>query len=295
MNYINRLFKSSLLLKILKDAKVGNDSTTVAPILLTDGFYVENYIHKMNEEIKSTVLSLFNEAVKENYNHIEKIGNKLTITKINHYESKTVGLYSTDFISKPTIQPIYDLKNVNGIFLMGTSGTGKTTFARHLIENSNNDQVVIFTPKEEDYQDKNWPLMGFEDEHILKLTEIIEKFNKDKEFRKELELFVIIDEFLLLTQIKEAQKLIEAINKCLAFNRSSKLKFLFISQTLNKSQLGKFNIGLTNTKLINAPDLKNYEDTLGNIEPRFLEQLPIGKFLELSHDKRPRVLFYEEK
>lgn len=307
MNYLKRLFSKKYLRKILIDLNLSNDQsssvekTKVSALLLKDGFKICNIKERFTiEELQNRVVKIFNESTHSQYNMITKNGNSIEIYYRDFYKTnkKLSGFHTTDLATYTNIISNFDMKEVNGILMCGVSGSGKTTLVKELIKSSPYTKVAIYTPKEEDYstvsRERGCELKNFEPENIEDLKNEISMFNNDKNHRAEVDKLVVIDEFLLLTNLntKDSKVLIEEISKCLAFNRSSRLRFIFITQTLNKAVLNGFNTNICNTLLVNLPELTNYN--LGEIPERLKTRLPIGKFLKICHDKSPEILFYEE-
>lgn len=301
MNYFKRLFSKKYLRKILNDLSLSAEETKVSALLFKDGFRIHKIKEKSTiEELQNRVVKIFNESTHSQYNMISKSGDNIEIYYRDFYKTskKAKGFYTTDLNTYTKPLSTFEMKEVNGLLVCGVSGSGKTTIVKQLIQTSGYSKVTIYTPKEEDYLElssqKSYELENFEPENIEELKNEISMFNNDKSHRAKVNQLIVIDEFLLLTNLnsKDSKLLIDEISKCLAFNRSSRLRFIFITQSLNKAILNGFNTNICNTLLVNLPELTNYN--LGEIPERLKTRLPIGKFLKICHDKSPEIIFYEE-
>lgn len=293
MNILQRLLNKGLLKKTVQDCNLADEKTSVSALFFSDGFKVKNIKHSaLIAKIKENLLEIFNESTNSNYNYIEKKRHDLYIRKIDFYTSKEKGYFSTDLETYTKKTKGIDFSQVNCLFISATSGAGKTTMAKQIIHDCNYEEVSIYSPKsEQDYPEfKN--KYDFDETEIIKLTEKIKKFNEDREYRKEINELICIDEFLLLTNVKFAKNLIEEINKSIMFNRATNLRFIFIAQSINKQQLGTFNINIVNTFLLNLTDLQNYQSSIGSVQSKFMKKLPIGKFLKKSLDEKEEVVWF---
>lgn len=290
MNWLKRMWNKDLLKKTIEDCNLAGEKTSVSPYWFKDGYKVKNIKHSvLIEKIKDNVLMIFNESTGADYNHIEKKRHDLYITRVNYY-TEAPGTHVSNLETYTKKIKGIDLQEVNCLFVSGTSGCGKTTLVKSILK-SCSMPIEIYSPKaEEDYpefQNKK----EFDEIEILSLTEKIKRFNDDKEYRKQLAELIVIDEFLLLSNINFAKGLINELNRCLAFNRSSQLKFIFISQSINKQQLNSFNVSIVNTFLLNLKDIQNYQSSIGEVLPKYRHSLPRGKFLKKSLDDGEEILW----
>jgi hypothetical protein len=282
------------LKKIAHDNGMADDNTSVRPLLFCDGFKICNIKHNnLIEDIKTKMLMIFNEATSESYNHIKKKRYSITISKINYYTDK-VGIHTTDLEKYTKEKKDFSLLNINMLLISGTSGTGKTSIAKQVLKHQNlTKNITIYTPKPEDYKGYE-NVKSFEEQDITELINKLKLFNENKASREAAEEIILLDEFYLLVNLKISKQLIEEINKCLAFNRASRLKIFAITQSINKSMLNGFNIALANTMLLNLPDIQNYTSSIGDIPAKFRQKLPTGKFLKFSIDEPMEVLMIND-
>lgn len=292
MNIFKRIYNTFLLKKIFKDNGLADEKTSVSPFILSDGYKVKNIKqNSLVEEIKEKTLLIFNEATKENYNHIEKKRHHIYISKVDYYNEKS-GIWATD-LQTYTKKIKIDFTEINMCFIAGTPGVGKTTIAKKIEKEIHAKKITVYTPKAKDY--KNYEnVKSFEEQDIIELTQRLKIFNEDKEHREEVDELLIIDEFYLLCNLNTSKNLILELNKTLAFNRNTKFKIIAISQTINRSMLNNFNVALANMRLINVEDIENYESSIGKIQKKYKTKLPKFKFLKMTLDDPNEVMFIND-
>jgi replicative DNA helicase len=287
-----RIYNTFLLKKIATDNGLTDEKTSVFPMFFKDGFKIRNIKHNSHtEDMKQKMLSIFNESINEEYNHIEKKRHNILITKRNYYTEKS-GIWATD-LETYTRKTKINFNQVNMCLIAATSGKGKTTIAKKLIKQCTQKEITIYTPKPEDYRDYQ-NIKTFEESEIIELTQKLKRFNEDREYRQEINELIIIDEFYLLCNLNTSKNLITELNKTLAFNRATNLKIIAISQTINRSMLNNFNIALANTMLINVADIENYESSIGKIPKKYKQQIPSFKFLKISLDEPQEIIFIND-
>ena len=188
---------------------------------------------------------------------------------------KNEGVYSQN-VQNGNIKPfrLEDLKNWNGLMLYGKSGVGKSMIVSALINGKN---TKIFSPKgNKDFSRGQ----RFSIQMLKDIRELVENYEN-----LEVETWIVIDEIITFMALakKHDKELLELISINLTLNRDSKLKYILITQKMNKDPL--LDLGLINYKLINHNEISNFTKTLGisNIKTK-IQTLKVGQFLLFSED-----------
>jgi len=171
-----------------------------------------------------------------------------------------------------------------------SSGRGKTVLFKRLLDDLKEKERMIFTTKPEDFGGE---ALEYTEENIATLKTYLTIWLGDRETKLKSNMLIILDEAFVLFSDKKNDELAEMINKVLAFNRAYNLRFFFGLQIQTKSNLGKFNPSLIDTKMVSIPDVKNYLSSLGEIPKRLLSyHLKRGEFYFFYDNGSAQVLKY---
>lgn len=295
---LKRIFRGKKSLKNILEAHcLTTDKTKFSVSLFRDELRADNIsLKKTRAELMETVLPIINDNLDENYNDIILRNDDIKIKRTDYTTIKNQELTIADFRKPPVI---FDLKKtkkeLNGLMLVGTTGSGKTELAKKIVSEFKEMPLMIFTTKPEDF---GINARIYDDDGISHLKEYFSNWLTDIETRKTDETMIVLDEaFILFSQkTKEIKELSEMVNKYLAFNRAYKSRIIFIAQTPNKEAFGELNTSLISTKLINVSDISNYKSTLGGIPKELVPQvLKTGQFLLFHRGEVPKILSYRRR
>lgn len=253
----------------------------IREILKDNNLYKETT--RINYSKKRIVITNYKKIETENLEKITKIladetgdsyllkrsSNRITLEKFKQIPKK-MGIYSqnTETGILDTFA-ISKLKNWNGIFVAGESGTGKSELVKALTRGK---ETIIFSPKGNKDFETGKP---FNSEMIEEIQTVIKQYKT-----LEKETIIIIDEIItFIALVKKINKeLLEQMSVNFTLNRDSNLKWILITQKLNKESL--LDIGLLNYKIINHREIANFKQTLGITYIRTnIQRLQVGQFL----------------
>lgn len=294
MNLIQRYLFRKVLRNIFESNNLIKENTKFCPLWFSDGFLVKGLKLKMSKDgLEEKVLPIINDQARANYNCFKIKGENIIIKNEDYFSHSSANLTKTDMNSSAIPWDFMnELISSNACLVIGTSGSGKTTLLKELLQRfESSHQTFLYSLKPEDFPDGS--CAGFEPENLEKLENLLSSLKEDRQqtFIKRL---LVIDEFFFLGKTKIGEEIHKHIADILPFIRASNFKMILLSQSLNKSKSKHFDIDLCNLKLINLPEIRNYQESLGHIPSKFLAlKLRRGQFIKLSLIEPARIITHQ--
>ncbi len=276
LNHIRTYKLRNTVRKTLKDNNILNEDTSIYS-MTNSSVFVLNAKHSKKERYQEA-LQIITEIMKEKY-YLKRIFNIAIIKKFPGLKKNQKGIFlqSTE---NGKIEKYKLPKNSNGLAILAKSGSGKSILANSLILQLNITDYLFVSPKgNEDNELGKYP-----NEAESEILEIIEKANRG-EYKNKNTKYIFLDETITLSEIF-SKETIRKIATSFSICRSQNLKWILMSQKINKNS--GIDFSLINQKIINTPDAKNFEDSLGVKITTPLNSLKLGEFL--FYDEEEKIL-----
>lgn len=262
--------RRKLIEEILKDKNFWKEETRIK--ISSSKITIKNY-KKIESENLEDIPKILEEETGERF-RLKREANKIMLIKFEN-PPKRKGVHFLNLENgKYKNFSIGELKNWNGLFVCGESGTGKSVLVKELIKNKN---TIIYSPKgNEDFKEGK----PFGEEAIKEIRKLIDNYKELKE-----ETILIIDEVISFIALsKQVDKaILKDLSVLFTINRSSNLKIILISQKLNKE--ADLDISLLNYKIINHKEIGNFKSTLGISRIKTnIQSLKVGQFLIFTEE-----------
>ena len=261
---ISTMSKRKLIKEVLKDNNLLKDETSIN--IYPKTIAIKHYKKVDTDQIQKLPKVLEQETGTRYL--LERKNQKILLRKMKNIPSKP-GVFKQNIqTGKVGKFSLGDLQHWNGVLVSAVSGVGKSELVKALTDNRN---TLVYSPKgSEDFSNGQ----HFSEQAIRDIGAFIDNYKNLKE-----ETIIVIDEILTFIAIVEKvnKNLLDKISTNLTLNRSSNLKFIIITQKLNRTS--KLDLSLLNYKIINDPSVALYEQSLG-IKPRTsMSGLKRGEFI----------------
>lgn len=242
----------SLIREVLKDNNLLKDETKIK--IYPKSITITHYKKIDTDQILKLPKVLEQET---GIRYLLKRKNQKIILEKMKLIPKTAGVFKQNIqTGKIEKFSLGDLQHWNGVLVSAISGVGKSELVKALTEKKN---TLVYSPKgSEDFPNGQ----HFSEQAIREINSFIDNYKNIKE-----ETIIVIDEILTFISIVEKidRNLLDKLSTNLTLNRSSNLKFIIITQKLNRTS--KLDLSLLNYKLISDPSVGLYEQSLG-IKPK---------------------------